>query len=98
MRGAGCRIRWNLELARSLWDAGVRLSDIAEQVGATDKAIRGASVRWEWPRRSRPQSSRIRIQPRKRCPGCLAVYNAEPDDNTAHCFAPVQSIYLGAVA
>lgn len=96
MRNFGCRIRWNLELALKRWDEGARIRDIANEVGTTEAAIHGAAIRWDWPSRSKP--ARSPRPARKRCPGCLAVYNAHPEDNRPHCFAPVQSIYIGAGA
>jgi hypothetical protein len=96
MRNLGCRIRWNMELARRLWESGVRVRDIASEVGTTEAAIVGAADRREWPKRSKP--ARTPRPTRKRCPGCLAVYEASPEDNRPHCFASIQSIYIGAGA
>jgi hypothetical protein len=96
MRGQGCRIRWDLVHARALWDSGVRIRDIATEVGTTEAAINGAAIRWDWPSRSKPP--RTRRPTVKRCPGCLAVYEAAPEDNRPHCFASIQSIYIGAGA
>jgi hypothetical protein len=86
MRGAGCRIRWNMALARELYDRGEKMEAIAQQVGTTASAIKGAADRWGWPPRTKPATDFSYRQPlvTKRC-GCGARYRARLEDTTPHC-------------
>lgn len=86
MRNFGCRITWNLTLARQLWTQGMRAREIGEQVGASDKAVIAAAMRYGWPKRRKPEGMKIRDREvARRCWNCGQMYFAKPDDDRAHC-------------
>lgn len=84
MRFPGCRIKWNVERAKEMWCAGVRVREIAAELHTSESAINGASIRWGWPPRIRPVGATKRSV-LKRCPNCLAQYRAPLDERSPHC-------------
>lgn len=83
MRRLGCRIRWDLNLALDLWNAGTRVSEIARQAGTTEGAVFGAANRYQWPARGKPQGVR-HVTVKRRC-GCGAIYSDTLGGMVQHC-------------